>query len=65
MISASAAFAMLMISPICFAVGNLLLRRAQGAPMFDLFAWLCLAAAVPLFALDAGRQRARSRPGTR
>jgi O-acetylserine/cysteine efflux transporter len=46
-----AAFAVLMISPISFAAGNLLLRRARGAPMFDLFAWLCLAAAVPLFAL--------------
>ena len=45
------AFAMLMISPLSFAVGNLLLRRAQGVPMFDLFAWLCLVAAVPLFAL--------------
>jgi O-acetylserine/cysteine efflux transporter len=40
-----------MISPVSFAVGNLLLRRAQGAPMFDLFAWLCLTAAVPLFVL--------------
>lgn len=46
-----AAFAVLMVSPVSFAVGNLLLRRAQGARMFDLFAWLCLAAAVPLFAL--------------
>jgi O-acetylserine/cysteine efflux transporter len=46
-----AAFAVLMISPISFAVGNLLLRRAQGVPMFDLFAWLCLTSAVPLFAL--------------
>jgi O-acetylserine/cysteine efflux transporter len=46
-----AAFAVLMISPVSFAIGNLLLRRARGAPMFDLFAWLCLAAAVPLFAL--------------
>jgi O-acetylserine/cysteine efflux transporter len=45
------AFAVLMISPISFAIGNLLLRRAQGVPMFDLFAWLCLAAAVPLSAL--------------
>jgi len=45
------AFAVLMISPVSFAVGNLLLRRAQGAPMFDLFAWLCLTAAVPLFVL--------------
>lgn len=43
-----AAFAMIMVSPICFAAGNLLLRKASGAPMFDLFAWLCLSAAVPL-----------------
>ncbi|WGD54564.1 EamA family transporter [Bradyrhizobium sp. CB1650] len=45
------AFAVLMISPICFAAGNLMLRSARGAPMFDLFAWLCLASAVPLFVL--------------
>ena len=45
------AFAVLLISPISFAVGNLLLRRANGVPMFDLFAWLCFAAAIPLFAL--------------
>jgi O-acetylserine/cysteine efflux transporter len=45
------AFAVLMISPISFAVGNLLLRPAQGVRMFDLFAWLCLCAAIPLFAL--------------
>src|SRR3979409_1168496 len=46
-----AAFAVLMISPISFAVGNLLLRQARDVPMFDLFAWLCLAAAIPLFPL--------------
>jgi O-acetylserine/cysteine efflux transporter len=45
------AFAIIMICPISFAIGNLLLRRAQGAPMFDLFAWLCLTAAVPLAAI--------------
>jgi O-acetylserine/cysteine efflux transporter len=45
------AFAVLLISPVVFAIGNILLRRAQGVPMFDLFAWLCLVAAVPLFAL--------------
>ena len=45
------AFAVLMISPVSFAIGNLLLRQAREVPMFDLFAWLCLAAAVPLFAL--------------
>ncbi|WP_407188145.1 EamA family transporter [Bradyrhizobium centrosematis] len=46
-----AAFAVLLISPLSFAVGNLLLRGARGVPMFDLFAWLCLASAVPLFVL--------------
>ena len=45
------AFAVLMISPVAFAIGNLLLRPAKGAAMFDLFAWLCLCAAIPLFAL--------------
>ena len=45
------AFAVLMICPVSFAIGNLLLRRAKGAPMFDLFAWLCLVAALPLLAL--------------
>jgi O-acetylserine/cysteine efflux transporter len=45
------AFAIVMICPISFAIGNLLLRRAQDVRMFDLFAWLCLIAAVPLFAL--------------
>jgi O-acetylserine/cysteine efflux transporter len=45
------AFAVLMISPVSFAIGNLLLRRARHAPMFDLFAWLCLAAALPLSVL--------------
>jgi O-acetylserine/cysteine efflux transporter len=47
------AFAVLMLSPIFFASGNLLLRRAQGVAMFDLSAWLCLVAAVPLLALAA------------
>jgi O-acetylserine/cysteine efflux transporter len=46
-----AAFAVLMICPVSFAIGNLLLRRAQGVRMFDLFAWLCLTAAIPLMAL--------------
>ncbi len=46
-----AAFAVLMICPISFAIGNLLLRHALGVRMFDLFAWLCLTAAIPLLAL--------------
>jgi O-acetylserine/cysteine efflux transporter len=45
------AFAIIMICPISFAIGNLLLRRANGVRMFDLFAWLCLVAAIPLLAL--------------
>jgi O-acetylserine/cysteine efflux transporter len=45
------AFAVLMICPISFAIGNLLLRRAQNVRMFDLFAWLCLVAAIPLLVL--------------
>jgi O-acetylserine/cysteine efflux transporter len=45
------AFAVLMISPISFAIGNLLLRQARGVPMFDLFAWLALVPPLPLLAL--------------
>jgi O-acetylserine/cysteine efflux transporter len=45
------AFAVLMISPITFAMGNVLLRRARNVPMFDLFAWLCLVPPLPLLAL--------------
>jgi len=45
------AFAVLMISPISFAIGNLLLRGARHVPMFDLFSWLCLMAALPLVIL--------------
>jgi O-acetylserine/cysteine efflux transporter len=45
------AFAVLMISPISFAIGNLLLRQAREVPMFDLFAWLCLVPPLPLLAL--------------
>ena len=45
------AFAVLMISPVSFAVGNLLLRQARDVPMFDLFAWLCLVPPLPLLAL--------------
>src|SRR4029078_4121730 len=45
------AFAVLMISPVSFAIGNLLLRRARDVAMFDLFAWLCLVPPLPLLAL--------------
>ena len=41
-------FAILMISPISFAIGNLLLRRARNVAMFDLFSWLCLLPTLPL-----------------
>lgn len=45
------AFAVLMISPVSFAIGNLLLRQARDVAMFDLFAWLCLIPPLPLLAL--------------
>src|ERR1700682_5099874 len=45
------AFGVLMISPVSFAIGNLLLRQAREVPMFDLFAWLCLVPPLPLLAL--------------
>ncbi len=44
-------FAVLMISPVSFAVGNLLLRQAKDVAMFDLFSWLCLISALPLVVL--------------
>src|ERR1700716_3725644 len=53
------AFAVLMISPISFAIGNLLLRQARDVPMFDLFAWLCLVPPLPLLALAVGPAVAR------
>lgn len=45
------AFAVLMTSPVSFAIGNLLLRQARDVPMFDLFAWLCLVPPLPLLTL--------------
>jgi O-acetylserine/cysteine efflux transporter len=45
------AFAVLLVSPVSFAIGNLLLRQARDVPMFDLFAWLCLIPPLPLIAL--------------
>jgi O-acetylserine/cysteine efflux transporter len=45
------AFAVLMISPVSFAIGNLLLRQARDVAMFDLFAWLCLVPPLPLLVL--------------
>src|SRR5438128_4927012 len=45
------AFAILMRCPISFAIGNLLRLRDQHAPTYHLFAWLGLAAALPVLAL--------------
>jgi O-acetylserine/cysteine efflux transporter len=45
------AFTVLMISPVSFAIGNLLLRQARDVPMFDLFAWLCVVPPLPLLLL--------------
>ncbi|MDB5618870.1 EamA family transporter [Tardiphaga sp.] len=42
------AFAVLMSAPVSFACSNLLLRRASGVPMLDLFAWIGLVALLPL-----------------
>jgi len=42
------AFAVTMTAPIAFAFSNLLLRKAQGVPMLDLFAWVSLASLPPL-----------------
>ncbi|WP_398473243.1 EamA family transporter [Tardiphaga sp.] len=41
-------FVVLMTAPISFAFSNLLLRRAQGVPMLDLFSWISLVALAPL-----------------
>ncbi len=41
-------FMVLMTAPISFAFSNLLLRRAQGVPMLDLFSWISLVAMFPL-----------------
>lgn len=46
-----AAFAVVMTCPLTFAIGNLLVRKAGKAPMFELFSWLSLISAVPLLAL--------------
>ncbi|NEW85784.1 EamA family transporter [Rhodopseudomonas sp. WA056] len=42
------AFTVTMTAPIAFAFSNLLLRRAQGVPMLDLFAWISAASLPPL-----------------
>jgi O-acetylserine/cysteine efflux transporter len=44
-------FAVIMISPVSFAIGNLLLRGARDVRMFDLFCWLSLVPPLPLLAL--------------
>ena len=46
-----AAFAVVMTCPLTFAIGNLLVRKAGKAPMFELFSWLSLISAVPLLLL--------------
>src|SRR5260221_6022403 len=45
------AFAVLMISSIRFAVGNLLLPQARDVTMFELFSWRCPVPPLPLLAL--------------
>ncbi|WP_441276774.1 EamA family transporter [Tardiphaga sp. 172_B4_N1_3] len=47
-------FMVLMTAPVSFAFSNLLLRRAQGVPMLDLFAWISLVALLPLLVVLFG-----------
>jgi O-acetylserine/cysteine efflux transporter len=44
-------FALSMISPMAFAIGNLLLRRTGDVKMFDLTAWLSIVPPLPLLVL--------------
>lgn len=53
-----ATFAVTMASPVTFAIGNLLLRRAGNVRMFDLTAWLSLVPPLPLFALAVATEGA-------
>jgi O-acetylserine/cysteine efflux transporter len=48
------AFTVLMTAPVSFAFSNLLLRRAQGVSMLDLFAWISLVALLPLLVVLFG-----------
>ena len=45
------AFSVAMTAPVSFAISNLLLRRAQGVSMLNLFAWIGLLAMLPLFVI--------------
>ena len=53
-------FAVTMISPISFAIGNLLLRGARDVRMFDLFCWLSLVPPLPLLALTVAADGPRT-----
>ena len=44
-------FLLSMMSPVSFAIGNLLLRRAGDVKMFDLTAWLSIVTPLPLLAI--------------
>jgi O-acetylserine/cysteine efflux transporter len=46
------AFAVSMVSPISFSIGNLLLRQTGNVPMLDLTAWLSLMQVPPLLAIS-------------
>jgi O-acetylserine/cysteine efflux transporter len=45
------AFLVTLLAPVCFAAGNLLLRRARGVSMFDLVAWLSALVPLPLLVM--------------
>lgn len=44
-------FALTMISPVSFSIGNLLVRQTGEVPMFDLVSWLSLVQVPPLLAI--------------
>ena len=45
-------FALTMVSPVVFAVGNILLKRVHGVDMLSLTVWLCLVPPLPALVLS-------------
>lgn len=57
-------FLVSMVSPLSFAVGNILLRRAGPMSMFDLTAWLSFVQPLPLLALAFATEGPRAALGS-
>ena len=49
----AAALALALLGALSWAVGNLLLKRVQGVPMFDLVVWCSLVPPIPMLLLSA------------